>query len=791
MGIRGSGQQRIDSKKTFVSHIEPGVAARLNRGLSMSRVRIALGLVTLGLIFGPQGATAQDSGTIAEIQASIAQKGMASVIVEMDMARHEGALGIERSTAAGVTDTPESLTAKIERNRAAVANAARAMRTELSQANITMELEYENLPMFVTTVDAAKLERLMAIKNVKAIYLNKALARRQFNSSLLLLEKVAIPISSASDKNETVAADAATERATRSAATTAAAGDTPEKALLSSSVTYINANKAWDRGFKGKDQSIAILDDGIDRNHDMFVGKIVAEACYSTKVNSDDQPLCPGGTTSSTSVGAASNCSAGPEVCSHGSHVAGIAAGNDIIGQITLRGVAFEANLIPIQVFTIVKNQVDCKNETPCMLAYSSATLSALNFAISQAVPQKLAAVSISLGGDPVSGACDTDVRKTAIDSLRNIGVLTVIAAGNDGNLNKITPPACVSSALAVSSIIITVPDREANQATNVALLAPGVLINSANRGNEYVKRSGTSMAAPHAAGAIAILKSAKPAASAGEIENALKTGGIPTTLPEWTWNTPRIDLNKSLDLLGAPGTVFGVAVPGVFGSKNPTGTSFLRFFDIDSSAGTMTVQIYDDTTGVKVGTWTKQIRGFSSPQFTMATIEQESVPPISPAASNSQFYTLFVDAPYVGFVQHVLWNPQTGLLSNVSGCDNGLSGQGRYAGNVHTSLIGGYTSFLLVHNTGNTDARPSFDVRDSRDGAQIGAFATSGNIKAHTSALVKVSDVLQTLGKQPDSGQFHLNLIMNTIGFSGFIQHWVQNDAQGIVTSITAKCDI
>ncbi|MBL8644274.1 MAG: hypothetical protein JNK21_10100, partial [Rhodospirillaceae bacterium] len=165
-------------------------------------------------------------------------------------------------------------------------------------------------------------------------------------------------------------------------------------------------------------------------------------------------------------------------------------------------------------------------------------------------------------------------------------------------------------------------------------------------------------------------------------------------------------------------------------------------------------------------------------------------VPQIPPVAGSSQFYTLFVDAPFAGYAQHVLWSPQTNLLSNVSGCDNGVADTGRYINNTHTTLIAGYTSYVLVHNTGNSDAKPTFNVHDARDGAEIGSFTTAANVKAHTSNLVKVSDVLQTLGRTPDSTQYHLNLIMST-NFTGFAQHWVVNEALGIVTSIAAKCDI
>lgn len=747
-------------------------------------------MLMLGFGFSAQS---QESASTTEIRSALAREARVRVIVEMAMPEIEAARNLERPSASGTTEETTGL--KIERNRAAVAATAVEMKGNLARTDIAMEQDFANLPMFTTTVDAEKFERLIRTAGVKQIYLDKPLARHgmkpEWPLPSVMLEKVPVKSSGEATSATPDELDVKAEKAARAAAINAATADDPAKALLSTTVTYINADKAWSRGFTGRGQSVAVLDDGVERNHDMFFGKIVAEACYSTKGRSDDVPLCPSGATSSTAVGSATNCSVGANVCAHGSHVAGIAVGNDTIGSTTLRGVAYEANLVPVQVFTLVNNQADCDNAAPCLLAYSSAILSGLNYVIGQVGSQKIAAVNLSLGGDPVSGNCDTDVRKTAIDTLRGLGVLTTIAAGNDGKIGQITAPACISTAVAVSSTVITVPDTGVNQAATVDVLAPGVLVRSANLNNTYISRSGASMSAPHAAGAIAILKSAKPNATASEIESALKNGGISTTLSTWTWSTPRLDINKSLDLLGAAGTVFGVAMPGIFGSKNSEGTSYLRFFNADSTAATMTVQIYDDVTGNKVGTWTKSVRGLSSPQFSMATIEAESSPPISSPASSSQYYSLFIDAPFVGFAQHVMWSPQTSILSNVSGCDNGLSDSGRFINNTHTTLISGYTSFLVVHNTANSDGKPSFDVRDARDGSEIGTFTTASNIKAHTSALIKVSDVLQTLGKQPDSSQYHLNMIMSQTGFTGFAQHWVQNDASGIITNLTPKCDI
>lgn len=214
-----------------------------------------------------------------------------------------------------------------------------------------------------------------------------------------------------------------------------------------------------------------------------------------------------------------------------------------------------------------------------------------------------------------------------------------------------------------------------------------------------------------------------------------------------------------------------------------------MRFLNNDQSAGTVTVSIYDDVNGQRVGVWTKSIPGLSSQQTTVQTIEQEAVPPITAATSSSPFYSLFVDAPFNGYVQHVLWNPTRQTLSNLTYCAVAAD-TNRYVGNVHTSLIRDYKSFLVIHNTAATDATPQLTVKDSRTGAEIGSLALSAPIKPHTSALVSAANFLETLGRTPDSTQFHVNILLNE-PFEGFIQHIVNNEAADLVTSMSARCGI
>jgi subtilisin family serine protease len=126
---------------------------------------------------------------------------------------------------------------------------------------------------------------------------------------------------------------------------------------LAESVPLIGAPKAWADGFRGQGQTIAILDTGIDKAHPFLAGKVVSEACYSGSSGTAES-VCPGGVTASTAAGSGIPCEFGD--CFHGTHVAGIAAGQGT----EFSGVARESNLISIQVFRKETSVSGCDSDT-------------------------------------------------------------------------------------------------------------------------------------------------------------------------------------------------------------------------------------------------------------------------------------------------------------------------------------------------------------------------------------------------------------------------------------------
>src|SRR5690606_12578974 len=104
----------------------------------------------------------------------------------------------------------------------------------------------------------------------------------------------------------------------------------------------------------------------------------------------------------------------------HGTHVAGIAAGRSqtVAGQ-TINGVAPNANIIAIQVFTRFNRDTDCggTGTAPCIMSYTSDQLAALNYINTTLRPShSIASVNMSLGGGSYGAYCDTATIKTAVD---------------------------------------------------------------------------------------------------------------------------------------------------------------------------------------------------------------------------------------------------------------------------------------------------------------------------------------------------------------------------------------
>lgn len=334
---------------------------------------------------------------------------------------------------------------------------------------------------------------------------------------------------------------------------------------LSESAPLIGAPTAWDYGYTGAGWSIAIIDSGVESSHPFLAGKVVEEACYSTASytgfpDGTFTTLCPNGRDEQTGSGAGQPCSLSS--CDHGTHVAGIAAGKSS----NMSGIAKDATIIAIQVQTQLNDASLCRQlgytSTPCSTILNSDIVRALERVYELRTKHAIASVNLSLGGKTYSSQtlCDWEsaAQKSAIDNLRSVGIVTIAASGNGGETSGLSSPGCISTVISVGSTgdgsqgsTVDKVSSFSNAATFLDLLAPGEWIFSSVTNGGYDWKKGTSMAAPHVAGAWAVMKSKAPDASIDDMFNGLRTTGKAITdYRDSRITVPRIQLDAALDTL-------------------------------------------------------------------------------------------------------------------------------------------------------------------------------------------------------------------------------------------------
>jgi subtilisin family serine protease len=224
----------------------------------------------------------------------------------------------------------------------------------------------------------------------------------------------------------------------------------------------------------------------------------------------------------------------------HGTHVASTAVGTSF-------GVATDALVVPVRV-------LDCGGS-----GSNSQVIAGLSYIASYPLNGKRAVVNMSLGGS-ASTALDS-----AIATLISQGIVVVAAAGNDGRSLDLSErdacnysPARVTAALTVGATDDS--DRRAlfsNYGPCVDIFAPGYDIEGASNSSpsDSLTKSGTSMATPHVAGAVAIALTTFPSASPTQVAAILTSDATPDIVSDSGASTPNLLLMVAGPNLGVETT--------------------------------------------------------------------------------------------------------------------------------------------------------------------------------------------------------------------------------------------
>jgi subtilisin family serine protease len=283
----------------------------------------------------------------------------------------------------------------------------------------------------------------------------------------------------------------------------------------------------------GQGMKIGIIDTGLDQTHEFFdptgytmpAGFPKGQTRFTTAKVIVARAFPPRGVTSEEARAPFDS-----DESSHGTHVAGIAAGNPetkAFDNRVVSGVAPRAYLGNYKALTRTAFGLSPNGNAPELVA-----------AIEAAVKDGMDVINLSIGEPEIEPSRDIVAR--ALDAAAAAGVVPVVAAGNDYDAvgaGSVSSPATSSAAIAVAAVAseggsrFTHADFSSVGPTPISLRlkpdvsAPGVAILSSLPGG-WGSFSGTSMASPHVAGAAALLAQRHPSWSVAQIKSALVQTG-------------------------------------------------------------------------------------------------------------------------------------------------------------------------------------------------------------------------------------------------------------------------
>ncbi|WP_329033914.1 S8 family serine peptidase [Streptomyces sp. NBC_00178] len=284
------------------------------------------------------------------------------------------------------------------------------------------------------------------------------------------------------------------------------------EAALADSTGQIGAPEVWAAGNTGKGVDVAVLDTGVDSGHPDLVDRIKSAVSFVPDESVFD------------------------DYVGHGTHVASTVAGTGAASDGREKGVAPGAVLHIGKVLATTCDVGGCGAQ-----GKESWILAGMEWA---ARDRHAKIINMSLGGAPSSG---DDPMSQAVNRLSaETGALFVISAGNSGAPSTVGSPGAADAALTVGAVnasdqlagFSSQGPRAGDYGLKPELTAPGVDVLAArshlSEGDGlYRTMSGTSMAAPHVAGAAALLAAAHPDWTGSMLKDALISTAAPT--PKYT----------------------------------------------------------------------------------------------------------------------------------------------------------------------------------------------------------------------------------------------------------------
>jgi subtilisin family serine protease len=310
-------------------------------------------------------------------------------------------------------------------------------------------------------------------------------------------------------------------------------------------MTKIKAPETWDSYTGSQDAVVAVIDTGVDFNHEDLKDNIWVNTKEIPKNGVDDDGNGYIDDVNGWDFAYGDNNPMDGD--SHGTHCAGTIAarGNNALGVV---GVNWKARVMPVKVLDDSGG------------GYNYDIYNGIIYAVTNGAK----VTSNSYGGGGASS-----LMASAIKTAQDKGSLFVAASGNE-SASKASYPAYYTKTY---NNVISVASTETNDSLSsfsnygdgVDVAAPGRNILSTTPGNSYATYSGTSMATPHVAGIAALLWSAAPSKTLGQIRAAIlgKADSI-AALSGKVATSGRVNLKASYDSLD------GVVSP----SPSPTPTA-------------------------------------------------------------------------------------------------------------------------------------------------------------------------------------------------------------------------